>query len=83
MRSIAILRKIIVSWQIVFVTILLVYFQASASSFSDWHHGAAGYERAYREALAEETPLLLYFHTEWCRWSKKMDRKYIDSLLSG
>jgi tetratricopeptide (TPR) repeat protein len=88
MRSIAILRKIIVSWQIVFVTILLVYFQASASSFSDWHHGAAGYERAYREALAEETPLLLYFHTEWCRWSKKMDRKYIDSyevshFLSG
>jgi len=88
MRRMAIRGKMTVSWQILFVTILLVYSQASASSFSDWYHGAAGYERAYREALAEEKPLLLYFHTEWCKWSKKMDREYIGSyevshFLSG
>lgn len=88
MRRTAILRKLAISWQIVFVTILLVHFQASASGLSDWYHGSAGYERAYQEALAEEKPLILYFHTEWCKWSKKMDREYIDSyevsrFLSG
>jgi len=50
-----------------------------ANDFSDWSHGAAGYNRAMQEATNEDKPLILYFHTEWCKWSKKMNNDYLAS----
>lgn len=39
-----------------------------------WYHGASGYDRAITEQKASGKPILLYFHTEWCGWCKKLDR---------
>lgn len=38
-----------------------------------WYHGASGYERAVNEQKASGKPILLYFHTDWCGWCKKLE----------
>jgi thiol-disulfide isomerase/thioredoxin len=45
--------------------------------FLDWEHGASGYHLALEEAKAAEKPLILYFHTSWCGWCKKLDQNYL------
>ena len=50
-----------------------------ADDFLDWSHGAVGYHDAMQEATNEEKPLILYFHTDWCKWSKKMNKDYLAS----
>lgn len=50
-----------------------------AYDFSIWSHGASGYNDAIQEAKNEGKPLILYFHTEWCKWSKKMNNDYLAS----
>jgi len=46
-------------------------------TFPDWEHGASGYELALKEAEAKEAPLIVYFHTSWCSWCKKLDKNYL------
>ena len=48
-----------------------------AYDFSDWDHGASGYNGAIQGATSEDKPLILYFHTDWCKWSKKMNAEYL------
>jgi tetratricopeptide (TPR) repeat protein len=50
-----------------------------AYDFSGWYHGASGHSVAIEEAEFEEKPLVVYFHTEWCKWSVKMSNKYLAS----
>lgn len=50
-----------------------------AYDFSGWSHGASGYNDVIQEAKNEDKPLILYFHTEWCKWSKKMNNNYLAS----
>jgi len=50
-----------------------------AFDFYDWSHGASGYDNEIYEAKSEDKPLILYFHTEWCKWSKKMNDNYLAS----
>ncbi len=59
--------------------ILYPHKTASANNFSGWYHGAPGYAEAIEEARNSETPMVMYFHTEWCKWSKKMNTHYLDS----
>ena len=54
-----------------------------AYDFSGWSHGASGYNDAIQEAKNEDKPLILYFHTEWCKWSKKMNNNYLASYNVG
>jgi tetratricopeptide (TPR) repeat protein len=64
------------------VFLLIVLFipnRILAGDFSDWSHGASGYNDAIQEATNEDKPLVLYFHTEWCKWSKKMNNDYLAS----
>lgn len=50
-----------------------------AFNFFGWSHGASGYNKAIYEAKNGEKPLILYFHTEWCKWSKRMNNDYLAS----
>lgn len=50
-----------------------------ADDFSDWYHGASGYDDAVQKAEDEEKPLIVYFRLESCKWCKKMNNEYLDS----
>jgi thiol:disulfide interchange protein len=38
-----------------------------------WYEGAGGYEAASRAARETGAPLLVYFHTDWCGYCKRME----------
>ncbi|MBW2636237.1 MAG: tetratricopeptide repeat protein [Deltaproteobacteria bacterium] len=50
-----------------------------AYDFHAWSHGASGYDDTIGQATIEEMPLILYFHTDGCSWSKKMNDRYLAS----
>jgi thiol-disulfide isomerase/thioredoxin len=47
--------------------------------FPDWEHGASGHSNALSWAEDEGLPLIVYFHTDWCGWCKKMDAEYLST----
>ncbi len=53
--------------------------RALSYDFSDWEHGVSGHRNALASAKEEERPLIVYCHTEWCKWSKRMNREYLAS----
>ena len=80
--SILSLRKAVVGG-VLLIVVLFFPNNVLAYNFLDWYHGASGYDEAFQEAIHEEKPLILYFHTEWCKWSKKMNNDYISSYEVG
>jgi len=52
-------------------------------AFQDWEHGASGYHLALKEAKAGGKPLIIYFHTSWCGWCKKLDNYYLATDEAG
>lgn len=48
--------------------------------FPDWEHGAAGHSNALSWAEEEGLPLIVYFHTDWCGWCRKMDAEYLATV---
>ena len=38
-----------------------------------WYADAAGYNRAISEQSVNSQAVLVYFHTDWCGWCKKLD----------
>ncbi len=66
-----------------FVTILILLKSLVACDmgpsydFPDWEHGASGHSHALSWAEEEGLPLIVYFHTDWCGWCKKMDADYL------
>jgi len=59
--------------------LLLIPHRILGYEFSGWSHGASGYKNAVQEAKNEDKPLIIYFHAEWCKWSKKMNNNYLAS----
>ena len=53
--------------------------KAKAFDFSGWERGGSGYESAYQRALDQESPLILYFSTDWCGWCKKLNQIYLEA----
>lgn len=53
--------------------------QVKAFDFAGWDHGGSGYELAYKKALEQEDPLILYFSTDWCGWCKRLNQIYLQS----
>ncbi len=49
----------------------------SSYGFPDWEHGASGHSNALSWAEEEDLPLIVYFHTDWCGWCKKLDAGYL------
>lgn len=43
------------------------------AAFGAWFHGASGYAQAVSEHQRTKQPVLVYFHTEWCGYCKKLD----------
>jgi thiol-disulfide isomerase/thioredoxin len=39
-----------------------------------WQEGASGYDAASKLAHERGAPLLVYFHTSWCGYCKRMER---------
>ncbi len=56
---------------------LIISDKALSYDFSYWEHGASGYE--YAIATVRESPLILYFHEDPSKWSKKMNTYYLAS----
>ena len=62
--------------------------RSSAYDFAGWYHGASGYNDAIQEAEYDDKPLIVYFYTENCKWSQRMNNRYlaayeVDDFLSG
>jgi len=49
---------------------------ASGGSFA-WHENAKGFELALDEALETETPLAVYFYTDWCGYCRQLEREVL------
>jgi tetratricopeptide (TPR) repeat protein len=71
--------KTVIGATVIFVSALLYVNSLWAYSFPNWAQGASGYEEALSEAKDTESPLILYFNTEWCKWCKKMNSEYLSS----
>lgn len=59
------------------LTGLVITDSASSYDFADWGSGADGYDIALLDAEEEEKPVVLYFHSETCKWSKKLTNTYL------
>ena len=79
MRYIIPLGKNIIISLVFWVAVLFIPAKSLAYDFIGWYHGASGHDNAIEEAINEETPLIVYFHTDWCKWSKKFNSDYLAS----
>jgi len=79
MRTSIVSKKTITLISIFLLGGLFVCSDILAYDFTDWYHGASGYEDALDEVIGEEKPLILYFHSESCNWCKKLDSEYLAS----
>jgi tetratricopeptide (TPR) repeat protein len=79
MRSSNVSQKTIMLISIILLGGLFVCSDILAYDFTDWYHGASGYEDALDEVIEAEKPLILYFHREDCKWCKKLDSEYLAS----
>lgn len=71
--------KTIIVATAVFAVALLWGNSSGAVALPNWAQGASGYRKAHSEAKDSGRPFILYFSTEWCKWCKKMDNKYLAS----
>ena len=71
--------KIAIIQGLILFIVLVIPHRILAYDFSGWAHGSSGYNDAIQEAKNEEKPIVLYFHTKWCKWSKKMNKNYLSS----
>jgi tetratricopeptide (TPR) repeat protein len=79
MRSSIVSKKTIILISIFLLGSLFVCGDILAYDFTDWYHGASGYEDALEEVIGKEKPLILYFRSESCKWCKKLDSEYLAS----
>ena len=79
MRSSIVSKKSIILVSIFLLGGLFVCDDILAYDFTDWYHGASGYEDALEEVIDAEKPLILYFHSESSKWCKKLDSEYLAS----
>ena len=79
MRSSIVSKKAIILVSIFLLGGLFVCDDILAYDFTDWYHGASGYEDALEEVIDAEKPLILYFHSESSKWCKKLDSEYLAS----
>lgn len=63
------------------MTCLMILFSSYATAFDfyGWSHGAYGHRDIVEAARVYETPVIVYFNTEWCPWCKKLNERYLNS----
>ncbi|NNG07845.1 MAG: hypothetical protein HKM90_08945 [Desulfobacteraceae bacterium] len=77
MRYASALGKNITIGLVLWVAVWLIPNKSLAYYFPGWSHGASGHYIALREAIDEEKPLIVYFHTDTCKWSKSLNSDYL------
>jgi tetratricopeptide (TPR) repeat protein len=73
------LKKIVMLSTVLFGVALLNISPLVADTFRNWGHGVSGHEDALGQAQDAGSPLILYFHTDWCKWSKKFNSEILAS----
>jgi thiol:disulfide interchange protein len=56
------------------VGIAWMLFRTKPVSAAGWYEGARGYEQAMAERSSSGKPVMVYFHTAWCGYCKRLDR---------
>ncbi|MBN2011617.1 thioredoxin family protein, partial [candidate division KSB1 bacterium] len=60
------------------ILILLLANHLLSAEFDGWFHGTSGYNSAYKLAFQKNEPMIVYFHTDWCGWCKKLNTQYLE-----
>jgi thiol-disulfide isomerase/thioredoxin len=47
-------------------------------SFRGWEEGVEGFEDVAREHDSRQKSVIVYFHTDWCGWCRRLERDYFD-----
>jgi thiol:disulfide interchange protein len=42
-----------------------------------WYENAEGFRAARKEQRAAWAPMVVYFHTSWCGWCRRLDREFL------
>ena len=63
---------------LVCLTVLFTSY-AAAFDFYGWRHGAYGHRDVLEASRLNETPVIVYFNTDWCPWCRKLNEKYLNS----
>jgi thiol:disulfide interchange protein len=56
---------------------------AVAALGSGWYEGAGGYDQAVADQRSSGKPVLVYFHTNWCGYCKRLDRDVFSTPAFG
>lgn len=56
------------------------FYSGKSAAAQPWYQGADGFDRALVEQKSNGKPILLYFHTEWCGYCKRLEH---DVLSTG
>ncbi len=59
------------------------FVKGKRAAAAGWYYGASGYERALDEQKTSSRPILLYFHTDWCGWCKKLENDVFATSTFG
>lgn len=46
-----------------------------------WYEGVEGYERGLEQARDMNRPLVVYFHTDWCRYCRALNKNFLPDPL--
>jgi tetratricopeptide (TPR) repeat protein len=50
---------------------------AVALSLSGWDEGASAHRQVIANAVENEEPVIVYFHTDWCPWCRRLNQEYL------
>jgi thiol:disulfide interchange protein len=59
------------------------FLSGKKAAADSWYEGAGGYERAVVEQKSSGKPIILYFHTEWCGYCKRLERDVFSTSTFG
>ena len=59
------------------------FVSGKSAAAGPWYQGASGYEQAVAEQKSSGKPILLYFHTEWCGYCKRLEHDVFSTSTFG
>lgn len=63
---------------LILLIVFFISFNSSANALSDWPKDAQ-YPKIVRKASADESPLIVYFYTDWCSYCKRLNKEYLST----
>jgi thiol:disulfide interchange protein len=59
------------------------FVSGKSAAAQGWYNGSDGYEKAVVEQKSSGKPILLYFHTEWCGYCKRLEHDVFSTSTFG